>query len=681
MGGRANSHLRWAGLSGTVSGVLLAGALLLHFLVLTPHVLTQNEGLGSTFAGVVGSSCIVGLGVSLIVAFVLGIFGWMRPSSARDPAIVYWSLALAIPLCTVLGAWSQFGWWEGRMRVASIATLAVAMIGGLVLACAAVVFGTRSRSAAAPPSWAWLTTLVLLSSLVLAPSPRIGWPPASGNPLRVVSLRREAVDADSGGPNAAARLSPPSVLLLTVDTLRADHMGSYGYGRDTTPFLDGLAKEGALVEHMVSAASCTVASTAAILTGLEPWCSGVLNQEGRIAPGASTLAERFQAGGFHTIAVVGNYLLTEGAGFSQGFDEFHNVFHEPYPRATEVTTRALELIDSLNSSGRPFFAWLHYMDPHDPYLPPEESYAAFLEDEFYSAKKIPVYDFGARGGVKVDRVLGGDRHKNLTEIEEGYVVARYDGELRQMDAGVGSLVRGLQERGLLGDLVIAFTADHGESMAEHQAYFAHCHETYDSTVRVPGFFWSPRETAPGQRIRVPATHVDIAPTLLRLAGLTGGADPTLHGIDLLGSQAASHKGRRVFTQSGWWDGVAVDLLSPGKLGYNRALVEDGWKYVLHSHQEVVSIRGPLDLVHAWRATLIRIWQPDGLYNLEADPAESWNRIHDEPERAQRMRRALAMYPAEEDWKRCPADVRDIAAGTAEEQEELQERLRTLGYIQ
>jgi arylsulfatase A-like enzyme/Flp pilus assembly protein TadD len=281
------------------------------------------------------------------------------------------------------------------------------------------------------------------------------------------------------------------VLLVTIDTLRADHVGAYGAAFAATPTLDALASEGVRFETAIAASPLTLPSHASILTGLLPPRHGVRhNGVYRLPADVESIAQRFQQAGYSTAAVVGSIVLASRYGLDRGFDVYDEQMGERrasatgYPErgADEVTTRALAFLDS---TPRPFFLWIHYYDAHAAYQPPEPFASRFRDRP-------------------------------------------YDGEIAAVDAALGRVVERLRVQGRLDRTVVAATSDHGESLGEHGER-THGYGLYDATLAVPLVMRGPG-VPPGRLVRGVVSSVSIAPTLLAAAGLPPLA--TSDGIDL-----------------------------------------------------------------------------------------------------------------------------------------------------
>jgi arylsulfatase A-like enzyme/tetratricopeptide (TPR) repeat protein len=329
---------------------------------------------------------------------------------------------------------------------------------------------------------------------------------------------------------------PPGVLLLTIDTLRADHLGCYGYRHGATPTMDGLAKQAAKFEHAFAPVPLTLPSHAALLTGTYPLYNGVRDQPGfRLPDDIPTLAESFTRTGYATAAVLGSPVLSRRFGLSRGFDEYDDRFGASteeqeaglpnIKRPAETVVRlGLAWLDS-KPAGKPFLLWLHFYDPHLPYRAPEPFRSRFADRP-------------------------------------------YDGEVAYTDSALAMLFAGLRSRGLYDSTVIALTADHGEGLGEH-GESTHGYFIYDSTLRVPLLVKATTEVrdagpshgaagpalhqappiplnggaieAQPRDIKAPVSLVDLAVTLLHLAGIN--APASMQGTDFSASIVSGEEPR------------------------------------------------------------------------------------------------------------------------------------------
>ena len=284
-----------------------------------------------------------------------------------------------------------------------------------------------------------------------------------------------------------AKLQPPNVILITLDTIRADRMGFLGSKRGLTPHLDALARQSVVFTHACSQVPLTTASHATILTGTYPQFHQVNDFGVPLAEDLPYAPYIFRGNGYHTAAFVGSLVLDPVArsapGFERGFDTYDAGFHrrrmdeDRYQaierRGGEVVGHALTWLTTHQKG--PFFIWVHLYDAHDPYDPPEP----------YKTR---------------------------------YAAAPYDGEIAYVDAAVGKLLSWLRLRGLYDGAMIAVMADHGEALGEH-GEITHGIFLYDETIHVPLLFKMPQERSAGTRVDTRAGLVDVLPTMLQAAGI------------------------------------------------------------------------------------------------------------------------------------------------------------------
>jgi arylsulfatase A-like enzyme len=327
-----------------------------------------------------------------------------------------------------------------------------------------------------------------------------------------------AAGCGQGDARPAPPAGAPSVLLVSIDTLRADRVGAYGARYGATPRLDALAAEGARAETAIAPAPITLPSHATLFTGLYPPRHGVRhNGIFRLAEERTTLAERFADAGYATAAVVGAFVLEARFGLAQGFDHYDDDFGAdrasatgyPERRASAVTDAALRWLAAVD---RPFFLFVHYYDPHADYAPPPP-------------------------------------------FAERFAGRPYEGEVAYVDAELGRLLDGVRARGQLEGTVVAVTADHGESLGEHGER-THSYTLYDATLAVPLVLEGPGvprgATLPGV-----VSTASVAPTLLRLAGLAPLAEAD--GEDLLARLASGSNDEGRAGSGAYAESLATEL--------------------------------------------------------------------------------------------------------------------------
>jgi choline-sulfatase len=339
----------------------------------------------------------------------------------------------------------------------------------------------------------------------------------------------------SSNQPATQDLRPFNVVLVTIDTLRPDHLHCYGYSKIETPTLDSLATSGALFENAVTQTPLTPPSHASIFTGLYPTVHHVRDTGGFILGPSTTLATILHQQGWDTAAFVSSAVLKKQFGFSQGFNVYddqmpkpsniRDVVEDPERRAGDTVDRAIHWLDA--QSGRPYFLWVHLYDPHQPYQPP-------------------------------------------SPFKEKYKDRAYDGEIAYADRELGRLFEAVHNKKSPAEkTMVAVMSDHGESLREHGEY-THGVFLYDATLRI-AFLMSGPGVPAGVRVKQQARTVDFLPTILELMG--GQAPPSIQGASLLPSFTGSETPTAV--------SYAETLYPKINMGWAelRAIRTNHWKYV------------------------------------------------------------------------------------------------------
>jgi arylsulfatase A-like enzyme len=443
------------------------------------------------------------------------------------------------------------------------------------------------------------------------------------------------------GERATPPERPPNLLLVVIDTLRADRLSSYGYARNTSPQLDRVAAEGVRFDSSYAAASTTLPSHASLFTGEAPIRHGAVKNGIRLSADADTLAERLRAAGFQTAAIVSSFVLDRRFGLDQGFDHYEDDFTKEgssyrsdtwrgfhtggaFDRRANLTTdRAIRWLDERRDPARPFFLFVHYFDPHDPYDPPEPWKSRFARPA------------GARPSL-ADALVKRD------------VLDRYDGEIAFTDDEVGRLLAHVAALGLEDSTLVVVTSDHGEGLGQH-GVIGHTVNVHEEAVRVPLLLRWPGRLAAGSVVAEPVESVDVLPTLLELMGLPPGdtgRGRSLAGALLRGeSLDAEHPvvtHRRPFDPAVVQENLRV-------FGEQFGLRRGRWKW----------IEGDRDGTRL-------------LYDLTADPLEQRDRAAEEPARAEAMSGEVATFRSRYQ-REAPLDT-EVDADDAE-------RLRALGYAE
>lgn len=332
------------------------------------------------------------------------------------------------------------------------------------------------------------------------------------------------------GLNAQTTSAPyrPNIILISVDTLRADHMSLHGYGRPTTPSIDRMASEGVSFNRAYSVTAWTGTSHASIFTGVYPPAHQLDNEELKLAEGWPTMAGYLREAGYKTHALVSGPMVEKRLGFGQGFETFDESTYKSsvdfaalrkevdipnitdraameeillYKTRTAATVRhaAEAFIDSAPPD--PWFLFLHFWDVHGDYDPPQEF------DKF-----DPSYRGAITGNMKDARI-----HAQMDPRDLQHFMSLYDGEILWTDYQIGLLLDHLRRKASKDTCVILFS-DHGEEFFEY-GNKGHGHNLHDILIRVPLIFWWPGTIPGGLRIEQPISTVDITPTVLQMAGV------------------------------------------------------------------------------------------------------------------------------------------------------------------
>jgi arylsulfatase A-like enzyme len=437
-----------------------------------------------------------------------------------------------------------------------------------------------------------------------------------------------------------------SIVVITLDTTRADHLGCYGYPLPTSPNIDALSQQGVLFEQAYAPMPQTLPSHSTLFTGLPPRAHLALENAHVLRQGIGTLAESLAARDYETAAFIGSRVLAKGTGIERGFAVFdeptgvqRDIQHEVERSATAVTDSALSWALARHFAAKPFLLWAHYYDPHGPYEPREQRIPAAAVEPLVKQHS----EFQA---------LSADALKDTESIWFGY-----DNELAAMDAQVGRLLKGLRQRKMLEDTVIVVVGDHGEGLMEHGEK-SHGTTLFQELMLVPLIVVLPDGSHAGTRIKAVVQMQDLLPTILDLAGLAG-AGGELPGVDLATSLRAGAEPapRPVFIERPYYD--------PDSPRASRAL-SHGWGF------------GEMAGVVDGKDKLIRL-PPDPqtqavvsqLYNLSADPDELHDVAAEHPETVARLSAMLDAWLA-----RWPVDENGEAPVLSPER---QEDLERLGY--
>jgi len=295
----------------------------------------------------------------------------------------------------------------------------------------------------------------------------------------------------SGAGVETPRCPGCNVIVILVDTLRADHLPCYGYERNTAPNLCGLAEEGFLFENMHANSPSTKTSVASLFTSMLPSQHKSIYNQDVLNDDLTTLAEMLAEHGYHTYAVNANPVIKTKFNYDQGFE----TWTDRLAMAGKVNRVIFAALDGYE---QPFFLYLHYMDPHSPYTSPGRYHRYFN----------PGYEGPLTGRPPYEADYFASHPDELEQL-----VALYDNDIRYVDDNIGELLEKLKEKGLYRDSLIVFLADHGEMFLEHGS-FEHSNSVYTEVIDVPLIIRPPNQTK--RIVETPVQTVDILPTLLSM---------------------------------------------------------------------------------------------------------------------------------------------------------------------
>lgn len=361
--------------------------------------------------------------------------------------------------------------------------------------------------------------------------------------------------------DASAR---PDLILITVDTLRADHLELYGHTRTTTPNITKLARSGIVFKHAVASAPWTLPSMASVHTGLSPSQHGAVNNATPISQRDPTVASLLEQSGYETQAVVSHVFVGSSFGFARGFDRFDERHLQGHDGSSSQALTAAALESFAATGDAPTFLWVHYFDPH------------------YSYERHPEYDFATGRSGRFDSAIvfespEGTELLDMSGSELRYMRDVYDEEIAHTDHHIGALIDGVLASGRDRPAIFFVTGDHGEAFLDH-GRLGHGRDLYDELIHVPLIVGGDIDrTMWGLSVGSPVETASIATTLLGLAGVN---DHGMTGTDLFdaalsrkisayvfseGSYARGHDGRKVSIERGRWK--LIRHLDDGRLEF------------------------------------------------------------------------------------------------------------------
>lgn len=470
----------------------------------------------------------------------------------------------------------------------------------------------------------------------------------------------------------ARRVKRPNVILVSIDTLRADHLSCYGYERETSPFLDSLARKGIRFQEMIVQANWTLPSHVSMLTSLYPAVHGVLRDTDKMGPLLNTMSEMLKSAGYSTAAFTDGGVMSADFGFGQGFD-----LYDDHSKGRDKNKRALHWIGEHRK--RPFFLFYHTYEVHFPYVHHPKPRAFMSEAEMKTlAARINAGDYaltdeefekavlswctvkgfyrmiepGALERLKSEmRRFFKERWPRMASFDESlrYLVDAYDGGITHFDARLKGLWELMCKMGMDKNTVLIITSDHGESFLEH-GDLGHPELLYEEIVRVPLIVAGPMLPREGATVRRQVMSIDILPTVLDLLKLK--PDPHLQGESLMPliSGAESSGPRPAYA-----DALEIDAVRTG-----------AWKFIRKAEGNA---DGKPPLAHV----------PE-LFNLEKDPGEKTDLSNQDAPTREMLEKQLLEWRAEN--KRLKSQLGlDKAAEKVTLDKKTVDELRALGYLQ
>jgi choline-sulfatase len=337
--------------------------------------------------------------------------------------------------------------------------------------------------------------------------------------LALTAAGTSGAAAEATAPQPSGR---PNIVIYLVDTLRADRLGCYGYARPTSPNIDAFARESVLFREAEAQSAWTKATVASILTGLYPRSHGANDWPDRLSPELPNLAVELQNAGYATAAFVSSAVVTKKFAFDRGFEVFEQRVKEEIettqPTSAWVNDHALAWLRR-RQDGRPFFLYLHSLDPHAPYTPAEPFLSRFAAD-------VADPSVGTIDSMRTLWVQSEPPPRRAGDLS-----ALQDAEIAGNDASFGQLIAALRQAQLYDSTVVLLISDHGEGFFEHRTW-QHGNSLHGELVRVPFILRLPGTKGAGRVVHAPVEQIDVLPTLLAAAGLDAPAG--IQGRNLLG---------------------------------------------------------------------------------------------------------------------------------------------------
>lgn len=544
----------------------------------------------------------------------------------------------------------------------NVITLCAALVGGYITFSRHHLF--RSRN---PRRTMRFHVILILISLLYLVSVRFWWV-GSERVHGSESKRSESSTSSESQTMKTSLAEIENVIIIILDALRADHLSLYGYDRLTSPNIDKWAQgRGSIVfDNAFTPKTKTSPAVASLFTGLYPsshriyYCAQFLRDD------LTTLSEILQHNGFRTASIVANANVSEKFNFHQGFSYHKSGFSSKLAPAEELVDESIKWLDSVK--GERLFLYLHFLDTHTPYEPPEQYKMLFLQDE--RSKEFKDWDIPVGSTF-----LGHIRDEIVIEDHEtdiDYYVSMYDSEIRYFDAEIQRLLEYLDENGLSRNTLVIFTSDHGESLTEHDFFFAHGSFAYQTTAKIPLIIHH-ESFGEARRNDALVSLIDLAPTILDLLNLR--VDNVLDGVSLVEilTDPEVHPEYVYILGGDRHEWVILHAITDGrwKLIYNPlGLSRNGLYNLFNSFYPRYKIEW-ISRSSEFRDPLLEYQ----LYDLEKDPGETKNVVGEYPAEAQRLKRVLFSL-----YHRPVGNVHEQDVKLESLDEKTLENLRALGYV-
>ncbi len=418
----------------------------------------------------------------------------------------------------------------------------------------------------------------------------------------------------AGMSDIISTLNNYNLILVNIDALRADHVGCYGYDRNTSPFINSLAAEGIIFERALSNSSYTRESVAVLLSGKLPSSGNTVGWNAKPSKSIANMGELFSDAGYKT-AFFSDTNMLQHPNFTSGFQEIYHLKKWGVSgNGLQLSVRAGEFIKRCN--GKKFMIYLHYLDPHGPYNPPDELYLRFAESLY--PNPLDLYRYVRQNIVSLVKDGFGPGDVRFEDM-----VTRYDAEIAHTDQSIELLFTHLDNLNLLKNTLVVITADHGEEFLEH-GYVEHAWTLYNESLHIPFIVWAPAVIAP-KRIAELVSTVDMLPTILAIMAI-----PHTRS-DFDGNCLFTRKGKGFrFTPP---DKPFIAELLIQHRNIIRAVIQDDWKYIAAlkwlQTQDRAGALSQMKQIEGNKASHLDIWNTvvhEELYNLSKDPQEKNNLV-------------------------------------------------------